>query len=655
MADEDPCSTNGRKLIDFPPLSLLDELIHSFPEEWRGVFASLNSEHLPVQAASFWLQRKSASEKLSDVSPNWKDFLDHLVRNYPVVLNDKLFFNPKILLLPLNIQSNTLAFIAFHSCSAPVESLDNFVHSLRKFAPEFKGWRLSYLKIIDSKVRHLKESGNGGSQDREQSNDKENSFLHTDLITEESKARFEDLLKKYKLAESSITFPWSSSALKSELGGSDNNNENMCEQHVPTFKSKNGRQDDIDMIDLTDTCAQDVDVQSDKTLQEIHTASSYASVDSDIEIIEVVKKPVKQVKLEPDQVVMEDLTEPLPPEHFIITDNEDDKEQLNMNTEDVPEHLIINSKDVPEHSITNNEEVLVHLIMNIEEAPEHLIMKTEDVPENLITGEEAAVQPNLCGALQLKIFALQNLLQSLEANELNLSSEFQVFCFCSSQEMECICTQLNLKDIKESVAILWCQQFVALSTDPSFSNAAIFAAHCVLPKVQGLKQTASRVLFSAVSQFAKKHSRAFCDGVIITLIHQSNLDTPQVDLINKVIKESLNEDTRMHLLQLIFTSTSNTDQHPFLWTESTVSILQTLVDLKPELNGHLFGTLIRMLEQQSRHLSKSLKFAKMLLAVIKTYGPQVSLHYNSFVHILERNETFLKKAGLSALKKTTAN
>lgn len=124
-----------------------------------------------------------------------------------------------------------------------------------------------------------------------------------------------------------------------------------------------------------------------------------------------------------------------------------------------------------------------------------------------------------------------------------------------------------------------------------------------------------------------------------------------MDLINKVIKECLTEDTRVYLTQLIFSVKSDTEGLPFSWTESTVSVVQMLIDLKPEFNEDLFGRFVCVLEKESQHLTKSLKFSKMLLAVIKTYGQHVSMHQNTFVYILEVNETFLKKAGLTALKK----
>ena len=72
-----------------------------------------------------------------------------------------------------------------------------------------------------------------------------------------------------------------------------------------------------------------------------------------------------------------------------------------------------------------------------------------------------------------------------------------------------------------------------------------------------------------------------------------------MDLINKKIKECLNEDTRVYLMQLIFSVKSNDEVVPFSWSESTLSIVQILIDVKPEFNEDLFGSFVCELEQQS--------------------------------------------------------
>ena len=80
-----------------------------------------------------------------------------------------------------------------------------------------------------------------------------------------------------------------------------------------------------------------------------------------------------------------------------------------------------------------------------------------------------------------------------------------------------------------------------------------------------------------------------------------------MDLIIKKIKKCLNEDTRVYLMQWIFSVKSDADVLPFSGAESTLSIVQMLIDVKPELNEDFFGSFVCVLEQQSQHLTKSLK------------------------------------------------
>ena len=586
MADE----TDERNIVDFPPDNLLEVLISSFPKEWRGVFAALDSEHLPVQAAIFWLRKKSSNEMLSEIPPNWENFIDHLVSDFPVVLKDKLFFRPKILLLPLNIQRNTLGFISQRSYSIPLETLDKLVQRLRKFSVELEGWRVTHVKILESKVNELKRSNIKGVDDESGTDNTGKDLCYTDIVTKESKSRFDELVKKNDVAKSSRTIPWFSHVLDTakRKEGSIISDDSSYRDY------KAAEQDDFDMVDLTS----DVDLQSKTLLHRINPGSPHNFDDSDIEIIEVTENSSKQIKTADSiDVNFRELTVPLPPEHLII-DGEDD-------------------------------------------------------PEHLIKEEASATNSKLSDTLQLKVSALQNLLTGQELKEGNFSDELNIFSFCSSLEMEHVCNQLELKSIEESTAISLCTQFALLPTEPSFGNAAIFATHCLLPKVQELKQTASRALFTAASLFAKKHSRAFCHGVVQGLIQESNLNTPQVDLVNKVVKDCFSRDTRIHLLELIFATKSDSQGCPFSWSEDIISIVQTVVDLKPDFSSDLFESFTGVLEQQSRHLSKSLKFAKILLAVIKTYGEHVSMHFNTFVRILEGNDTFLKKAGLSSLTKVS--
>lgn len=591
MADKSTCLTHEAEFGDFPPVNLLNTLISSFPSEWRGIFAALNSEFSPVQAARFWLQKKLSSNRLSDIPPNWTDFVNHLASDFPVVLDNRLFFKPKLLLLPLNMQRNTLAFILQQSNVLPSESLEKLIVSLEEIK-ELKDWRAAYVNILQSKVNDLKKVQREKLNRSDQGDREDINFFYLNCITEESKSRFDELIKKNQMAESSRSIPWLSQQQVHEIRKS---NKSWSENHPALHRDcKVIDQDNVDMLDVTNICTDDVDSQFDTKLLETCLEAPHDFYDNDIEI---------------------------------------------NDTNESPEHCTdIIAKDP-------------HL--KVPPPPEHWNMEAEDVPELLITDQEATAESKLYHALQPNISALKNFLTSLEVKEEdNYSSyELDVFSTCSSLEVEYICNQLHIKGLQEPTAIFLCTKFVDLKAEPSFSNACVFASQCLLPKIQELKQVASRGLLMAVTLFSKKHSRAFCDGVVVKLIQESDLNTPQVDIIGKIVKECFTEDTRIHLMELTFAIRTDSQGHPFTWSENTVSVVQTMVDLKLEFSGNFFGVFAGVLELQSCHLSKSLKFAKMLLAVIRTYGKLVSAHYGTFLHILEVNGTFLKKAGLAALQK----
>lgn len=608
MADENSSLDEKKVLSDFPPNGLLEVVVTSFPKPWRGVFASLNSEHFAVQAGSFWLQEKSLNIKQSDISPNFIYFIDHLVSDFPVVLNEKLFFRPKILLLPLNMQRNTLAFILFHSFSVPLQSLEKLVECLTKYAAELHDWRLTYLKILKSTIKESIKAGNDGLQDMGQSSFKEPYRNCSDLISQESRARFDDLVEKNKQCESSRNISCLSSAYYTEVrdGKGNQSKSEQCLLFEGFNKKDSSRGDNFDMVDLTDVLSQNGDEKVDKELQanQNHGKNDTINVSED-EVMRDLENTSKIVEIERDMRSTRELIVPPPPDYLIIEDDVDVPEQSKFDADILTDSLI----------------------------------------------KEQAVDPLFAGSLGQTLTSLKELLHRLEAGENDNCNELKVFTSCSSHEMECICSQLNLGELQESTTISLCRQFVSFPTDASFGNASVFAKCCLLPKIQGLRVAASRDMFSAISQFAEKYSRAFCDGVLLRLLQQGNFGDTQVMLVNKIVKESLSEETRLYLLQLVTSIKMTAKNCAFSWTEDTVSVVQTLVDLKPEMSNDLFHTFSRVLEVQSHNLSKSVKFSKMLLAVVKSYRNQVSLYVNCFMHIFGCNETFLKKAGLSALNK----
>ena len=596
-------SIEADKPIDFPKKEFLRSLLLSFPLEWRGLLAALNSEQLPIQSATLWLENKlsRSSEALSNIPPNWTNLIDSLVQDFPVSIESNLFFQPRILQLPLNIQRNALAFISHHSNLLSLELLEKLVSKLGDFPTEIDGWKEFHFKILSAKLRNLKRRGARDSGDGSQSTkEEETDSLYTDTISEESRDRFITLCEKTRIAKSSRKLPWFSQSLTNETKTNNGEIARTEEDSLPCSGLTNS--------DITETdngfakCGSHMNDKNDH-FSCTHDSSCIAdgfeeghSQVTDVKIVDVVKSPVKRIKTDNCSVTTTQLKIPSPP-------------------------------------------------------PEHFIMDTEDVHEHFNLETERSERPGLNDGFQIKISALENLLQSSDIKEQDVTNELEVLSSCTSVQLESICTHLNLKSVSESSAVSLCQMFVSIPVEPSFRNAAVFASHCLLPKIHRLQQAVSRQLLNAVFSFANRHSRAFCDGVIIKLVCDSNLGVPQADVVNRVIKDYFNGDTRVYLLEQILVIKSDSQGLPFTWSENTVSIVQTIIDFKPGLSRDLFATFIMVLEKQSGMLSKSLKFGKLMLAVINKYCEHIASHYNSFLRIIEGNNTFFKKAGLSALKK----
>ena len=124
-----------------------------------------------------------------------------------MVLDNRLFFKPKLLLLPLNMQRNTLAFILQQSNVLPSESLEKLIVSLEEIK-ELKDWRAAYVNILQSKVNDLKKVQREKLNRSDQGDREDINFFYLNCITEESKSRFDELIKKNQMAESSRSIPW---------------------------------------------------------------------------------------------------------------------------------------------------------------------------------------------------------------------------------------------------------------------------------------------------------------------------------------------------------------------------------------------------------------------------------------------------------------
>ena len=575
-----------------PDKLFLASLVYSFPEEWHGLLAALNSENHPVQTATSWLEKMSSSTSI-----HWPELVDHLVAEFPIVLDNEALFRPKVFLLPLNIQRNLLAFIHYHSNAVTVECLERLVRTLEvHVSPGDTCWtnllrKLLKAKVRDKKLEEMCESFEARKKEFELELEQGamNSLVYMDM-SNKSEQKFKELCKKIGAsccakAENCPVYSEHNWALQS--GFHENTNNDVVDMPATCMNIKRGnkqmRENEVDKEGEMDQGDQSSGIPTTSTLNE----------QQEVNVIEIVESPAKRLRTDVSDAELEEFTVPCP---------------------------------------------------------------LKGVEGLLPEVEGGMTLLHLDASLMTQVKELNDCLQTLSncqsSAAKDLTQALKLFSSCTSAEIEEICVFLDLRELSESVSVLLSQQFVAMTTLPSYGNTTIFAKYNILPKLEGLTQAASRVLFTTIHSFAKKHPRPFCDGVVSHLLRSTDFAAPQADVISKIISDAFTLEVVKYVLEKILDTRFNSQGSSFKWSEDTVTVLQSIINLKFDIfDKPLFEKFAVTLEQQAPFMGKSLKFAKLLLAIIAKYGLHVKEHHDLFARVLQNNDTFLKKAGISALRK----
>jgi hypothetical protein len=257
-----------------------------------------------------------------------------------------------------------------------------------------------------------------------------------------------------------------------------------------------------------------------------------------------------------------------------------------------------------------------------------------ELPEDSIVNQYSHLKKHLRCSEDLNVELIQEFLNCFLENTL--------------KDVLIICTFLEMGSIPETSAIMLIKQFLLLEKECSFQATVAFADYCIGVWVGGLQQAGSRNFLAAVTAFAQRHSKAFVDGVMVKQFNTASLLWPQSDLFVKVVKNFEKETLQYFVEKLVIL---NERESLSIWNENMIVVLSTVFEKRLELNMSSFEKFVIWLQFQSLPLASSLKFAKLVVTLINKYGSLVKKRLASFRQILEENNTFLKKPGLTALKK----
>ncbi|KAJ6640460.1 hypothetical protein lerEdw1_013715 [Lerista edwardsae] len=221
--------------------------------------------------------------------------------------------------------------------------------------------------------------------------------------------------------------------------------------------------------------------------------------------------------------------------------------------------------------------------------------------------------------------------------------ELQVLNECNPNQLEGLCSLLQLSERSENELLRFCTWLVLLSPDLGYSNAAILAGKLFLSRVLLLTEPASWPLTTALMMFCSKYARPVCCTLVPSILRAPGKGLEQMKLVCKLIEECLEPE----YVKLVF---SQITEMP--WTKDLLTVVHSLLGQQVELSPDLFNLLVLNLCQMAQEFAESMHYAKLVLTVLTKYQSSITLaHQHRLSCALDLNKTILKKSLQVALKR----
>lgn len=179
----------------------------------------------------------------------------------------------------------------------------------------------------------------------------------------------------------------------------------------------------------------------------------------------------------------------------------------------------------------------------------------------------------------------------------------------------------------------------ALPPAASFARCSAVGRAALLPRLQGLQGPPSRTLAAAVGSLAGANPRALVASCLAPLLRSSAFGAPQAELAGRLVKDALPQALLPEVLAAACAPAeagagdagAAAERTPggatpgAHWNEHTVGVLQALVDARPPLAAPALAALGAALRGAGTGaLAPSVKWGKLLLSVVKAYGPALA-------------------------------
>ncbi|XP_077190658.1 Fanconi anemia group E protein isoform X2 [Paroedura picta] len=188
--------------------------------------------------------------------------------------------------------------------------------------------------------------------------------------------------------------------------------------------------------------------------------------------------------------------------------------------------------------------------------------------------------------------------------------ELQVLNECTPNQLEGLCSLLQLSECPENELLQFCTWLVAMSPDLSYSYATILAGKLFLPRVLKLTEPASWPLAMALVMFCSKYARPVCCTLIPSILEAPGKGLEQMKLVCKIIEECLEPE----YVRLVFSQIVE-----MRWSEDLLPVVHSLLERQVELSAELFNLLVSNVCQMVQGFAKSMNYAKLVLTLLTKY------------------------------------
>ncbi|CAG8513434.1 4627_t:CDS:2 [Ambispora leptoticha] len=231
-------------------------------------------------------------------------------------------------------------------------------------------------------------------------------------------------------------------------------------------------------------------------------------------------------------------------------------------------------------------------------------------------------------------------------------------------QVQIICDGLDFTLMPEDTFDTFFQEFAKNEDIPYQSHIMLIKA-AFFKKVCNLTANPSRNFLATIMKTASVKNKSIIYGLLLPLMKNTQaIGRPQLDIITRIIKESINDVNILILIQELFRDTTSssppadneiTEQSQYFlgdnWKDSTIEILIVIFNKKFQLRDrNLLMSFLSHLNHNIEQQPENKKLAQIMLLLVTKHGDDILNELDYMKSIADKINTFMKKSLLSNIE-----